>query len=117
MARVTTPKGHARVVKKVCDFSSFVRSGRGRSESDRRYTAIGVMVARFVMGRRSKFALDDVKFKRGVGLDYKVARSWAKEFLSSWEEGAEASHSRLADEMLASCPQLHDKVVKHWDGA
>lgn len=101
----------------ACDFSMFVRRAAGSSVGDRKYTAIGVMVAHWVMKRRSKkFETSDVPIKRGMSLPPSVIRTWVVEFLSSWEAGHHESHSRLADELLHHCPQLHERVLRYWQG-
>ena len=102
---------------KTCNFSSFIRSSKHHGHADRQYTAVGVMVAKWVMKRRSKkFNTEDLKIKRGTGLAPHVVQAWANEFLASWKTGEDSSHSLLANRLLQQCPQLHDRVKKYWEG-
>jgi len=103
----------ARAVKKsVCNFSQFLR-GRDQSIANRVHRLVGVMTARWVMRRRKAFDASDVKLRR-VGAPT-IAHRYVIEFLSAWESPG-PSNSRLADDMVEACPQLHERVKKHWKG-
>jgi hypothetical protein len=100
--------------KTACETSSFLQR-KGGSPTNRAYTIVGVSTARWVLRRRSTFTTDQVKVRRLVMVTPSVTRTWIVEFLSSWETPG-PSHSKLADELVARCPQLHDKVIRFWAG-
>lgn len=105
-------------MKRACDFTALLRQ-RGLSPTARRYRVVAIRTARWVMKRRRSFTTDDVpRSIRGDGDrdDPSLPRYWVREMLSSWEEGEGFSHSALADQILVECPQLNDKVRKHWKG-
>lgn len=103
--------------RKQCDFSQFLRREPGESEHSRAFRLVAVQTARWVLKRRRAFLSGDVKLAHRVAtLHPKAQHSYVTEFLSSWESGASASHSRLADEMLATCPTLRERVIKYWRG-
>lgn len=116
--------------RRGCSFSGLIGARRDRgSPVNRVYMIAGILLARWVQRRRSRFTVDDVKLGRrlvlpGIRRDpaeaamasQRAIRAWCIEFLSCWYEGAAVSHSRGADEILGKCPQLTGKVRKHWVG-
>ena len=110
----------AKALRTSCNFTTLIPKGRrsppGTKGAFKQYMVVSVLTARHVLRARRRFEVNDIKFRTIPGGDQKLVRSWAGEFLSSWERGENPQESFGANLAVRVCPVLHERTKKWWVG-